>query len=102
MTDLYEFDAEFINVGFNARPNAETPAIVFHKLRKPTLQELVEREQQIKYELVEISSREDEIQSDDELANARFWDKIAVAVRGYKGIDDWANLTDEDRAAMRP
>jgi hypothetical protein len=100
-TNLYEFDAEFINVGFNANPTAENPHIVYHKLRKPTLAELIEREGQIKYELVEISAREDELQADDEIANARLWDKIAVSVKGYRGADDWRELTDEDKAAMR-
>src|SRR5262245_12266852 len=100
--NLYPFDLDEVEVAFNARPNAEEPAIVYHQLRKPTLAELVEREQQIKYELVEISSREDEIQADDEAANARLWDKIAVAVKGYKGAGDWVTLADEHRAAMRP
>ena len=100
--ELYAFDAEFIEVAFNARPNAEAPQIVRHRLRKPTVAELLEREQQIKYDLVEISSREDEIQSDDEIANARLWDKIAVAVKDYRGASDWRDLTAEDKAAMRP
>src|SRR5262245_7840139 len=97
----YAFDADFISVPINARPSAENPVIVYHKLRKPTLGELIERENQIKYELVEISSREDEIQTEDESANARLWDKIAVAVKGYRGAEDWRDLTDEDKAGMR-
>jgi len=100
--ELYAFDADHIEVAFNARPNAEDPAIVCHKLRKPTLEELNERESQIKYELVEINSREDEIQSDDEVANARLWDKICVAVKGYRGADDWRELTDSEKSSMRP
>lgn len=99
---LFAFDDSEIIVAFNARPNAEKPQIVRHKLRKPTLKELMEREDQIKYETVAVSSRENELDSDDETANARLWDKIAVAVKGYKGIDDWAHLAEEHRAAMRP
>src|SRR5262252_9925236 len=99
---LYPFDADFTEVLFNARPNAENPNLVYHRLRKPTLEELNERESQIKYELVEINSREDEIQTDDEIANARLWDKICVAVKGYKGIDEWRELSPEEKAAMRP
>jgi len=102
MSELYAFDADHIDVPFNARPQSETPVIVYHKLRKPTLAELLDRENQIKYELVEISSREDEIQTDDEIANARLWDKIAIAVKGYKGADEWRDITEDERAAMRP
>jgi hypothetical protein len=101
-TKLYAFHADEVIVPINARPQSETPVIVYHKLRKPTFVELSERESQIKYELVEISSREDEIQSEEETANARLWDKIAIAVRGYRGVDDWRDLTAEDKAAMRP
>jgi len=97
----YAFDAEFIEVDFNARPNAENPSIVSHRLRKPTLEELNERESLIKNELVEINSREDEFQADDEVANSRLWDKICVAVKGYKDAAEWRDVTDADRAAMR-
>jgi hypothetical protein len=102
MSELYPFDADTIAVEFNARPSADNPTIVYHRLRKPTLAELIEREQQINYELVELNSREDEIRSDDDLANARLWDKIILEVKGYRGVDDWRAVTDEDRAAMKP
>lgn len=97
----YAFDADFFEVPFNARPGSDKPLIVYHKLRKPTVAELLDRESQITYEMVEISSREEEIRTDDEMANARLWDKVAVAVKGYKGFDDWHELTPEDRSAMR-
>lgn len=99
--DLFQFDDNEIIISFNARPGAETPQIVYHKLRKATLQELIEREQQSKYEVIEMTSREDEIYSDDDIANARLWDKIAVAVKGYRGNPDWLELTDGERARMR-
>src|SRR5262245_333988 len=99
---LYAFDAEHYEVSFNARPNAENPAVVRHRLRKPTLAELIEREGLINYELVELNQREDEIRADDETANARLWDKIALAVKGYRGAGDWRELTPEEKAAMRP
>jgi hypothetical protein len=100
--NFYAFDADFFEVPFNARPTSDKPLIVYHRLRKPTLAELLDRESQINYEIVEISSREEEIRTDDETANARLWDKIAVAVMGYKGLDGWRELTAEDKAAMRP
>jgi len=101
LNGLFQFDDNEIIVGFNARPGAEKPQIVQHKLRKPTLQELIERESQIKYELVELSTREDEIHADDDFANGRLWDKIAIAVMGYRDADDWLELGEADRALMR-
>lgn len=100
-TKLYAFD-EDSEVPINARPNSETPLIVYHKLRKPTLQELTERESQIVYEMIEINSREEEMKTDDDVANGKLWDKIILQVRGYRGADDWRELTDEEKAAMRP
>ncbi len=101
-TALYPFDADSFEVAFNARPTAENPTIVYHRLRKPTLQELIERESQITYELIELNSREDEIKSDDETANARLWDKIVLQVKGYRGFDEWREITDEEKAQMKP
>jgi hypothetical protein len=99
---LFAFDENEIIVAFNARPNADKPQIVKHKLRKPTLAELIERENQIKYETVAVSSRENELDADDETANARLWDKIAISAQGYKGFDDWRELSAEEKAQMRP
>jgi hypothetical protein len=99
---LYPFDADFIEVAFNARPNSESPLIVYHKLRKPTLQELIEREGLISYEIVELNSREEELKADEDTANARLWDKIILQVKGYRGAEDWRDLSEEEKAAMRP
>src|SRR5262249_20983462 len=77
-------------------------AVVYHRLRKPTLPELIEREGQIKYELVEVNQREEEIRTDDETANARLWDKLILAVKGYRGAPDWRELLPEEKAAFRP
>lgn len=99
---LYPFDLEFIEVPFNARPNAEKPKTVWHKLRKPTLQQLKDRESQIKSELVSISSREDEDRSDDRAANANLWRKLIVAVKGYRSATDWRELSDAEKDEMKP
>lgn len=99
---LYPFDLAFIAVSFNARPNTETPKMVWHKLRKPTLQQLKERESQIKSELVSISSHEDEDRSDDTTANANLWRKLIVAVKGYRGAAEWRDISDAEREEMKP
>lgn len=101
-TPPYPFDLEFIVVSFNARPNSETPKIVSHKLRKPTLQQLKDRESQIKSELVSVSSREDEDVSDETAANANLWRKLIVEVKGYKGAEDWRAITDAEKDDMKP
>lgn len=98
---LFAFDENEHEVSFNARPNAENPTIVHHRLRKPTLAELIEREQQINYELVEVNSREEQINADEDVANARLWDKIVLAVKGYRGINEWHEPTLEEKAGMR-
>jgi hypothetical protein len=77
---------------------------LWHKLRKPTLSELIERDQQMPYETEEVSAGEDRLNIDDEGPNARLWDKIAVAVKGYRGqglaVNDWNGLTPEIKALM--
>jgi hypothetical protein len=99
---LYPFDLEFIAVSFNARPNSETPKIVWHKLRKPTLQQLKDRESQVKNELITVSSREDEDRTDETVANANLWRKLIVTVKGYKGAPDWRELSDAEKDGMKP
>lgn len=99
---LYPLDLNVIVVSFNARPNAETPKIVWHKLKKPTLEQLNERESQIKSELVNISSSEDEDRTDETVANANLWRKLIVAVKGYRSAADWRELSDAEKDAMKP
>lgn len=76
----YPLDQQEITVEIQARGTTLT-----HQLRRPTFSELQERESQIVYETEEVSRDEDAINADDETANARLWDKIALAVTGYRG-----------------
>lgn len=78
-----------------------------HKLNKPTLAQLLERESQLHYESEAINDNEERINSDDEQANARLWDAIASSVRGYKlnkadthPVNEWRELTPELKAAI--
>lgn len=78
-----------------------------HKLTRPTLAQLIEREGQIHYESESISDTEERINSDDEAANARLWDGCAVTVRGYRlgkadatPLTDWREITPELKAAI--
>jgi hypothetical protein len=99
--NAYPFDAESVEVQINARPGADTPFIVTHQLRKPTLTELLDREKAINLEIVEESAREERIVTDDEMATCALWDKIILQVKGYKGIPQFRALTDGEKASMR-
>jgi len=100
--NTYPFDAPSIDVQFNARPGASTPVIISHRLRKPTLQELSDREKAINLEIVETSNREEQVVTDDEAANCQLWDRLIVSVKGYLGLADWRELTPDEKATMRP
>lgn len=99
---LFAFDEQIHEIAFNARPRAESPVLVYHRLRKPTSVELNDRESRIKYETVEVSSREDEIRVDDEAANIWLWNKIILAVKGYNGVDGWQELAEEQKTILNP
>ena len=78
---------------------------LWHKLRRPTLAELIERDQQTPYETEEVSSGEDRLNVDDEGPNAKLWDKIAVGIKGYRGQGLIANAwyaPNSDIAALIP
>lgn len=96
--ELYAFDDPYNHVTFDAVSPAGNLHPVSHRLRKPTLEELNIREQQVKYELLSVSSRKDKVKSDDAVANRNLWDKIIMAVKGYEGGDEWQELADEAKA----
>lgn len=97
----YPFDAPFFEVPFNAMPGADEPVVVWHRLRKPTLAELLERDKDVRLTIREITPREDHIDNNDDEANARLWDKIALSIKGYRGMDVWQDVTDLERNTMR-
>lgn len=105
-TKLYAFDATEFEITFNARPVSATPAWVTHKLRKPTLEELIEWEKGQTYETVEVSKRENQIISDDDAATGKLWNKLILSVKGYNDTArtdgaEWHDLTDEEKQQMR-
>lgn len=78
-----------------------------HKLTRPTLAQLVERESQSSYETESVSDGEDKVNADDETANARLWDAIVRSVKGYRldksdtfPLTDWRDVTPELKAAI--
>jgi hypothetical protein len=101
----YPFDNDVFDIALNLRPLADQAYLVYHRLRRPTFDELLERERLIVSEIVEVSPREDRIVVDDETANWRLWEKIVQAVKGYDfddGLerDAWRELTEEQKSRM--
>ncbi|MCI0391665.1 MAG: hypothetical protein MOB07_23215 [Acidobacteria bacterium] len=76
---LYPLDQNTIDVKIFVAPD-----VMIHTLRRPNLGELIERDAQTPYETEEISQAENRFRADDETANARLWDKIALNVKGYR------------------
>lgn len=72
-----------------------------HKLRRPTLAELIERDEQSSFTTENVGNDE-RIEVDDERANSNLWDKLALQVRGYKlnGSIDWAEVGDTIKQQM--
>jgi hypothetical protein len=105
LTVDYAFDAREFQIELEVR-RGEITYHFAHRLRRPTLEELLERDRAITYEVIEVDSRQDVINFDVEAANAKLWDKIAVFVQGYDFGDnsatagDWRMVGDRDRERM--
>lgn len=73
---------------------------LYHKLRWPDLDTLIKRQQQTPYKAQVLGGGRTKSENDDGVtANARVWDGVAVAVRGYEwaGVeftpDEWLEVT---------
>lgn len=55
-----------------------------HKLRRPSLDELIAREQQSVAEIEEVAPNEDSWTEDSQAANGKLWDKCIIGVTGYR------------------
>ncbi len=78
-----------------------------HRLTKPTLAQLIERESQSQYETESINDGEEKVNADDEAANVRLWNVIVEAVKGYRlnkadavAVDAWRGASPELIAAI--
>ena len=85
--NIYQMDVEHFQIKINIFPNADKKHEVVHKVRKPNFAEEDARERMMpliisdagKIDGAEASS----MSLDDETANVRMYDKIAVSVNGY-------------------
>lgn len=87
----YPLDVTEFEINVETKPGV----ICVHKLRKPTLDELVKREEMSVYETEEIDKGQDRVIVDDERANVGLWDKIAVSVKNYSADGGWLTVTPE-------
>jgi hypothetical protein len=79
ITKLYPLDQQEIELQITAGN-----LTLQHKLRRPELEQLEERDSQTPLVSEEVSNSEDRFLFDDEWANARLWDKVAAHVKGYR------------------
>lgn len=77
--NLYPLDQTEYTVPIQVKSGA----ICNHRLKKPTLQQLIEREAAIVCEREEVAPGEHKFTIDDESANAALWGKIAIWIQGY-------------------
>lgn len=87
----YPLDVTEFEINVQVKPGV----VCVHKLRKPTLDELVKREELSLYETEEIDKGQDKVIVDDERANVALWDKIAIAVQNYSPDGEWREVTPE-------
>jgi hypothetical protein len=93
----FEFDEQIHEVSFPATTLKGGKKTVFHRLRKPSLEELNNREGQIKHETIKINARETEIKTDQRAADAWLWGRIVQAVKCYGRGDDWQELSEDEK-----
>ncbi len=95
----YPFDQNEFNIPISIKFSDSKTLTITHKLARPTLADLLERESQSMTEMEEVAPNEDAFHTDAEGANAKLWDKVAKQVQGYKAAgvskDDWADVTPE-------
>lgn len=99
---FFQFDEQTHIVSFPATTKKGGTRTVSHRLRKPTLEELNERESLIKYETVKINSRETEVRTDQSAGDARLWERVIEAVRGYDSGEEWRELDDQAKSRFNP
>lgn len=68
-----------------------------HKLARPTLDQLLTRESRTSIQSQSISETEEVIKDagDDEAANAKLWDEIAIEVKGYRMASEPAEIVNQ-------
>lgn len=99
---LYPLDQQEFEIEITAGKHK-----LFHKLRRPSEAELLQRESETAYETEAINDTEEKVNADDEAANARLWDKIAIEIKGYRkagepvtAADIWTPVADDWRAMI--
>lgn len=87
---LFPFDQELIDIRINVTPGADRPFYTTHRVRRPTLEELNNRESMTVYEMRDLGGNEEEVVINDDTGNSYVYDLIAREVQGYDlgdGVD---------------
>lgn len=100
----YPFDQNEFNIPITIKFSDSKSLTITHKLTRPQMPDLLERESQSTTEMEEVAPNEDAFHTDTEGANAKLWDKVAKQVQGYKlagfSKDDWLDVTPEVAAKI--
>ncbi len=100
----YDFAASEFEVTFPVKwANKDGRLVVTHKLRQPTLGEMIEYKKKQVYER-QYNSQGELINELGDVATADqwLWDQLAVAFSGYPGMPEGLNeVTDDNRSQMR-
>ncbi len=84
---LFPLDQQQFEISINVRPGADKPLFVTHVLRRPTEAELIERDQAHVIETVLSNKGEYSLPENNDAPDLALWQKIALAVVGYKLAD---------------
>lgn len=98
---MYIFDYELTQVVIDTTWKGKDPVSLEFLLRRPTLEQLLEREKKSSVEQIQQNAREDRWKIDVGPAQQRLFDAIAKQIAGYPGWDAPREATPELLAAMR-
>lgn len=96
---LYPLDQNEFEIAISIKLAEDRSKQLHHKVRRPTMAELLERESQSVTEMEEVAPGEDAFHTEMDGANSRLYDKIAIQIKGYKaaGVNpaEWTTPTPE-------
>lgn len=100
---LFAFDEEFTEVRFNATPKADKPNYIWHRLRRPSFNELAEWDKASTWEVIDQNQRESEVFTENEAGHIKLWNTIIDAVKGYTECPaDWISPTEQHKEKIWP
>ena len=96
---LYPLDQNIFEIEVNAR-RGERAIKTVHRLRRATLAELIDRDKQSAYQSEDLNSSESRTVFDIEGPNAKLYDRLILAVNGYKLAghnEEWLEIARDEK-----